>query len=229
MSEWRKAFERLSPPGASPASSRERGRDKADKTDKNPSERQAVRPRGSRTRVLSVLSLLSRLRPLERRKLADVPAAPRRLSLIATRARVSRRRRSPLGASAPARCQAIQPHPLSKPRPPRILVILELAGAAPRLGPDGRLTLGHPQCVSDDMRAAATLHQDDIEAILEYRALLDACSRSPPLDPPTETPMPFDQQADLFAGTAHAPAPPTRPLPSPGRPRRCRNWPAHGQ
>jgi hypothetical protein len=73
----------------------------------------------------------------------------------------------------PGVCPSDPPAPVVDPESTRILVICELAGAAPHLGPDGRLTLGHPQRVSDDMRAAATLHQGDMEAILEYRALLE--------------------------------------------------------
>jgi hypothetical protein len=73
----------------------------------------------------------------------------------------------------PGICPGDPPTAVVDPESTRILVICELAGAAPRLGPDGRLTLGHPQRVSDDMRAAATLHRGDIEAILAYRRLLE--------------------------------------------------------
>jgi hypothetical protein len=64
------------------------------------------------------------------------------------------------------------PAPVVDAEATRVLTILELAGAAPSLGPDGRLELAHPERVSADLRAAVALHQDHIEAILEYRALL---------------------------------------------------------
>ena len=79
------------------------------------------------------------------------------------------------------------PAPVVDPEASHTLVILELAGAQPSLQPDGRWRLAHPEHVSPELRAAALLHQDDICALLVYRALLE--KRWPveaePLPPPS--------------------------------------------
>lgn len=97
---------------------------------------------------------------------AEAPGAEATAPAVETPPRPRRTRPGALPGDPPA--------PIVDPSATRTLVILELAGAAPRLGPDGRLTLDHPQSVSPDLRAAATLYQDDIVAILEYRALMEA-------------------------------------------------------
>ena len=73
----------------------------------------------------------------------------------------------------PGVCPGDPPAPVVDPAATRVLIILELAGAAPCLASDDRLGLAHPERVSAELRAAATLHQDDIEAILAYRRLLE--------------------------------------------------------
>ncbi len=91
-------------------------------------------------------------------------------------------------------CPGDPPAPVVDPKASRTLVILELAGARPRLLPDGGLELAHPEHASPELRAAARLHQHDICALLVYRALLEECrpveAEAPPLpsrygdDPP---------------------------------------------
>ena len=65
------------------------------------------------------------------------------------------------------------PAPVVDPEASRTLVILELADTQPCLQRDGQLGLAHPERASPDLRAAARLHQADIEATLRYRALLE--------------------------------------------------------
>jgi hypothetical protein len=73
----------------------------------------------------------------------------------------------------PGVCPGDPEAPVVDPEATRVLCILELAGAAPRLTPAGQLVLANPEQVSPELRAAAREHQDDITAILEYRALLE--------------------------------------------------------
>jgi hypothetical protein len=65
------------------------------------------------------------------------------------------------------------PAPIVDPAATRLLTILELAGVAPRLTPDGQLELASPELVTPETRAAVREHQDDIIAILDYRRLLE--------------------------------------------------------
>jgi hypothetical protein len=73
----------------------------------------------------------------------------------------------------PGVCPGDPPAPVVDPQASRILAVLELAAVQPGLTPDGQLALAHPERVSPDLRAAAQLHQDDICALLAYRALLE--------------------------------------------------------
>jgi hypothetical protein len=87
----------------------------------------------------------------------------------------------------PGVCPGDPPAPAVDPDASRTLTILELAGAHPSLQPDGTLVLAHPERASSDLRAEARQHQDDICALLAYRALLEQLwpVTAEPLPPPT--------------------------------------------
>jgi hypothetical protein len=81
------------------------------------------------------------------------------------------------------------PAPVVDPDASRCLCIMELAGAAPRLTPDGRLELAHPERVTAAERATALQHGTDIAALLRYRDLMEQLFQvtAEPM-PPEDTP-----------------------------------------
>ena len=184
MSDWRKAFERLSPPGEEPAISTRRDTDKRDNSDKSPAERQPE-PLDKQTDPPFVASVPFVTPALSRKERTSAdPAGPstpgpdnnQSASAISPPKPHQRFRQGALPGDPPA--------PVVAPEATRTLVILELAGAAPRLTPDGRLELTRPSHVSPELRATAQLHQGDIAALLRYRATLEERWPAEPLPPP---------------------------------------------
>jgi hypothetical protein len=87
----------------------------------------------------------------------------------------------------PRVCPGDPPAPIIAAEATRLLVIAEISGANPRLTPDGILELARAEMVTAETRAAVREHQDDITAILEYRALLERLfpveAKPPPRQP----------------------------------------------
>jgi hypothetical protein len=167
MSEWRKAFERLSPPGEEPASARGRARDKADFTDKTHTERQA------NPSSVSTVSFVTTT-PSRAEKAADAPADPPTPESDNNHSASATPPPKPPRRFRPGALPGDPPTPIVDPEATRVLCILELAGAAPRLTPDGTLELARPELVTPETRAAVREHQDDLIATLTYRYLLEA-------------------------------------------------------